>query len=146
MLPSPDGVFETSDRERTITIRALAGVDRRVHLSLAGEIDLAATAALSSTVDWLRTLTPISVLIDLSELSFACATLPNFIVRIRQFLSSSAEIVLWRPQPEIQKVLLVTDMATIATLRDEPASPPPCVPDSTRGEDEGCPSRGRTLV
>lgn len=119
MLQEPDGVFEMTDRDRTMSVRGLADADRRVHLCLAGEIDMAATAALHSTVDWLATLTPVSVEMDLSKLSFAGATLPNFIVRIRQALPTAVEIVLCRSQPEVHWVLQVTGMANVTTMRDE---------------------------
>jgi hypothetical protein len=120
MPPNPDGTFHESEHGLTVTARTLPGDDRRVHVCLAGEIDMAASAALSKTVDWLTALAPIHVLIDLAELTFACSTLPNFVVRVRHALPDGAELILWRARPAAGWVLRLADMATIATLRDEP--------------------------
>ena len=122
MVPNPNLVHE-SDHGLTVTARTAPGGDHRARVCLAGEIDVAAVVALSETVDWLTALAPVSVLVDLAELTFAGATLPNFVVRVRQAVPDGAELILWRARPTTRWVLRVTDMAAIATLCDEPVEP-----------------------
>ncbi|GAB3973691.1 STAS domain-containing protein [Plantactinospora veratri] len=124
MPQNSDGFYQESDHGLTVTARALPGGDRRTYLCLAGEIDMASSAVLAKAVDWLTALSPVSVLVDLAELTFACSTLPNFVVRVRRAVSDDAELTLWRPRPAIDRVLRVTDMATIATIRDESTDAP----------------------
>lgn len=124
MPRSFDGTFQASDHGLTVTAHTRPGDDCRVHVCLSGEIDMAAVVALSKTVDWLTALAPVGVLVDLAELTFAGATLPNFVARVRQAVPDSTEIILWRAGPATRWVLRVTDMAAIASLRDEPTEPP----------------------
>lgn len=124
MPSNSDSIFQESDHGLSVTLRTLPRDDRRAHVRLAGEIDMASCSVLSKTVDWLTTLAPVSVLVDLAELTFACSTLPNFVVRVRQALPDDAELILWRARPATEWLLRVTDMATIATVRDEPTEPP----------------------
>lgn len=123
MLPDSGGFQRKSDDNLTITARPLHGDGRVICVTLAGEIDIAAYAVLSETVDWLVAVAPASVLVDLAELAFACAALPNFVVQVRHALPDDTEIILWRPRPATDWVLRVTDMAAIATIRDEPTEP-----------------------
>jgi hypothetical protein len=122
MPPSSDGFFEEEHHGLTVTARTVPGDDRRAHVCLAGEIDMASSAVLSKTIVWLTALTPISVVVDLAALTFACATLPNFVVQVRHAVPG-AELILWRATPMAAWVLRVTDMATIATIHDESAEP-----------------------
>ena len=68
--------------------------------------------------------------VDLAELTIAGATLPNFVVRVRQAVPDGAELRLWRTKQTTRWVLRVTDMGAIATLRDESIEPPAVSPDS----------------
>lgn len=124
MPPSTFATFRSFDHGLTVTARTKGGDDRRAHLRLTGEIDMAAFTALSETIDWLTALAPTSVVMDLAELTFACSTLPNFIVRVRHAMPDGAELILWRPAPTARWVLGITGMAAIATLHDEPVEPP----------------------
>ncbi|MFC6022838.1 STAS domain-containing protein [Plantactinospora solaniradicis] len=119
MPQNSDGFYQESDHGLTLTARTLPGGDRRTYLCLAGEIDIASSAVLSKAVDWLTALGPVIVLVDLAELTFACSTLSNFVVRVRQSMPDDAELILWRARPATEWMLRVTDMATIATIRDE---------------------------
>lgn len=123
MPPSSHGSYRQSDHGLTVTAHTLPGADRRTYLCMAGEIDMASSAVLARTVDWLTAVAPVSVLMDLAELTFAGSTLPNFVVRVRQAMPDGAELVLWRASPATEWVLRATDMATIATIRDEPTHP-----------------------
>jgi anti-anti-sigma factor len=121
MPPISDGIDQTSDHGLTVTARAVDSEDRRAHVCLAGHIDMAACAVLSATIDWLTRLAPVSVLVDLANVTFACSTLPNFVARVRHAVPDGAEVILWRARPEIGRVLQITGMIAIATIRDEPA-------------------------
>ncbi|MEU4626202.1 hypothetical protein AB0G04_40265 [Actinoplanes sp. NPDC023801] len=120
MLESSDSSVYRSAHGLTITIRTLPGDGRRAYMCLAGEIDRDSSAILSRTVDWLTRVAPVSVLVDLAALTFACSALPNFLASVRHAVPGDAEVVLWRPRPEIEWVLRATDMAAIATIRGEP--------------------------
>lgn len=123
MLPRPDGTFHSSQHGLTVTARTRPGDARCVDVCLTGDIDMAALASLSETVDWLTALAPVYVRVDLAALTFACSTLPNFVVQVRRAVPDDAELILWRAGPTTSWVLQVTDMAAIATLRDEPVRP-----------------------
>lgn len=118
-----DGSYHASDHGLTVTARVLPGEGRRALVGLTGDIDMAASALLSTTVEWLTTLAPSSVLVDLADVTFASAMLPNFLVQMRRAVPDGAEIVLWRPRPATGWVLRVTDMRTLATVRDHATEP-----------------------
>ena len=66
-MPSiSDGLYEQSDSGLTVRTRILPGEDRRAYVCLAGEIDRDSSAVLCKTADWLTTVAPVSVLMDLS--------------------------------------------------------------------------------
>lgn len=123
MTQRPDGTFHSSQHGLTVTALVRPGDARCVDVCLAGEIDMAAFATLSETVNWLIAQAPVYVRMDLAALTFACSTLPNFVVQIRHAVPDIAELVLWRAGPAASWVLQVTDMAAIATLHDEPVEP-----------------------
>ena len=120
MPETSDSSVYQSTHGLMITIRTLSGDGRCAHVCLAGEIDRDSSAILSRTVDWLTTTAPVSVLVDLAALTFACSTLPNFIARVRHAVPGDAELILWRPRPETEWVLRATDMPAIATIRGGP--------------------------
>jgi anti-anti-sigma factor len=123
MPPESDGTYQASDQGLTVTAHVLPGDAGRAQLRLAGDIDLTSSAVLAKTVDWLTAMAPASVVMDLAEVTFACSALPNFVVQVSQAVPHGAELILWRAPPIIGRVLRLTDMATIATLRDEPTVP-----------------------
>lgn len=124
MPDNSGGFFQDSIKSLSVTIVMLPGDARRSHLRLAGEMDISSSAVLAQAVDWLTTSAPASVLMDLAELTFACSTLPNFVARVHRAVPDGAELVLWRPGPATEWVLRLTDMASIATIRNEPTAPP----------------------
>ena len=116
-MPLNSDGFVDCSHDPTITIRALPG-DSRAHVCLAGEIDVDASVVLSRAVDWLAMSAPVHVLVDLADLTFAGATLPNFLAHVRQVLPGEAGLTLWRPRPPAEWVLRITGMATIAHIRN----------------------------
>jgi anti-anti-sigma factor len=123
MPPESDGTYQACDQGLAITAHVLPGDAGRARLRLAGDIDLASSALLSKTIDWLTAMAPFSVLVDLAEVTFASSALPNFVVRLSQGVPHGVELILWRAPPMTGWVLRLTDMATIATLRDDPTLP-----------------------
>lgn len=123
MPQSQDGIYQETDHALTITAHTRPGGNRLTFLCLAGEIDMASSAVLAKTIDWLTGLAPVCVLVDLADLTFAGATLPNFVARIRQAVPDGAEVILCGARPATGWVLRATDMATIATIHAEPAEP-----------------------
>lgn len=82
---------------------------------LAGEVDMTAVPDLATAIDRLRSLAPKTVVIDLRAVTFACATLVTFIVRLRQ-ASPAADVLVCRPCPMTRRVLELTGMNLITTI------------------------------
>jgi hypothetical protein len=116
-----DCMFQVAHADLMITAFAAPGKVSLARLCLAGEVDLSATKLLASALDWLATMAPATVIIDLAEVRFASAALPNFVVRVFSALPSCQEIILWRPTPTTDLVLQMTDMPMIAKVSDDPA-------------------------
>jgi anti-anti-sigma factor len=119
MNPASD-TFQATGHSLTVTAHLLPGEGGGAQVRLAGDIDLASDAVLSKTVDWLTARTPVSVVLDLADVTFACSALPNFVVQLYRAVPSATEMVLWRARPATGLVLRLTDIATIATIRDDP--------------------------
>ena len=119
MPESSDSTVYRSAHGLTVTVRTLPGDGRCADVGLAGEIDRDSSAILSQTLDWLTTMAPVRVRVDLAALTFACSTLTNFIARIRHAVPGNTELILWRPSLETAWVLRATDMAAIATIHGE---------------------------
>ncbi|MCA2211733.1 STAS domain-containing protein [Jidongwangia harbinensis] len=107
-----------SDDGASVTYRMLPGGDRQAQICLAGDIDMTALAVLSGTIDWLTMVEPVSVLVDLTGVTFACSTLPNFVVRLRHVLPGGVELILWQPGPTIMRIFRITGMGAIATVHE----------------------------
>lgn len=114
----------TKTRDSGCIITVLASPDQpAAFVCLAGEIDQAATERLSYAADRLATVAPAGVVVDLEAVTFAGATLPNFVARIYRLVPDGTSVVLCRPRPMTRWVLEATGMNQIATLRDDlPAS------------------------
>jgi anti-anti-sigma factor len=110
----------TSTRDVGLTITVLALADARSALiCLGGEIDQAGFEQLSAAADRLATVAPASVIVDLGAVTFAGAALPNFVARMHDIVPNSAALVMCRSRPMIRRVLELTGMTEIATLRED---------------------------
>jgi anti-anti-sigma factor len=110
----------TSTRNDGLTITVLTSANARSALiCLGGEIDQAGFQRLSDAADRLATAAPVSVVVDLGAVTFAGATLPNFVARMHDIVPSSAALVMCRSTPMVRRVLELTGMAEIATLRED---------------------------
>lgn len=95
---------------------------------LSGEIDMAASVALSHAANRLSTVAPAIVIVDLANVTFACSTLPNFVVHLHQCLPVSSTLLLCRPITSIRQLLQMTGMGEISVVRAHL----PCQPQTTR--------------
>ncbi|GIJ76660.1 anti-anti-sigma factor [Micromonospora phaseoli] len=102
----------------SITLLAAPGATTAL-VCLAGEIDLTANSALADVVDRLSTIAPTEVVVDVAEVTFACSTLPNFLARMHLNLPNRSALVVCRPTTNVQRLLDLTDMGQIVTLRDD---------------------------
>ena len=117
------GRTQEHDGGCTITMLASSGA-RSALICLAGDIDQSASERLCSAADWLAAVAPASVLIDLGAVTFAGAALPNFVARAYGALPDGSALALCRARPMTRRVLELTGMERIATLREHlPASP-----------------------
>jgi anti-anti-sigma regulatory factor len=105
---SPDGYV--------VTVLSAPGVPSAL-VYLAGEIDLAAAGALSDAMDRLSALAPANVMVDLADVTFACASLPNFLVGLRDSLPSDSALWACRPSPASSRILRTTGMDLVVTIR-----------------------------
>ncbi|WCN79427.1 STAS domain-containing protein [Micromonospora sp. LH3U1] len=115
-------MVQLSDDHFSITVLAAPEAPTAL-VCLAGEIDLEASSALSDVADRLSAIAPTEVVVDVADVTFACSTLPNFLARMHLGLPNSSALVVCRPTTNVQRLLDLTDMARIATLRaDLPTS------------------------
>lgn len=121
---------QPSDTGFAVTVRV--GADGPVMVvCLAGEIDAAAAATLTEAADHLSSVATADIVVDLSEVTFACSTLPNFLDRVHRDLPTGSELTVCRPTPNTRWVLQATGMDRIAALRSdlpESAESPPSAP------------------
>lgn len=99
-----------------ITVLAAPGTPTAL-ICIDGDIDMAASAALSDATDRLSAAAPASVVIDLVGVTFACATLLTFLACLRQRLPADSTMLLCRPPAATLRLLRMTGMDQIATLR-----------------------------
>lgn len=85
---------------------------------IAGAIDLDAAAALDEAAEQLRTAARPSVLVDLAEVTFACSTLINFLIRVRTAMPHDAKLVVSRATPRTRRLLTLTGVDAIVVLDD----------------------------
>lgn len=107
-MPSdPDGTFSIS-----VTLRSA----RRAELLLSGDVDLPARQPLADAVDQLAAAAPDHIVVNLAAVTFAGATLVNFLASVRAAVPPRSVLVACRPAPLVHFVLRMTDAAQIATI------------------------------
>jgi hypothetical protein len=89
----------------------------QVRLSLVGEIDIAANTTLADTIDWLIAQAPAVVVVDLADVTFASAALPNFLTRAAMALPAVAVVVRYAT-PLTTWVLRATGLPNVVTIAD----------------------------
>jgi anti-anti-sigma factor len=119
-----------------VTVFARPG-EAVVCLRMAGEVDMAAEPALAHAVARLHAFAPSTVVIDLAAVTFACSTLANFVVRVRNAIPDDASLLLCRPTTAIRRLLKLTALDGFVALDDDlppwwdggtptPDAPQPC--------------------
>ncbi|MEH1098284.1 STAS domain-containing protein [Micromonospora sp. CPCC 205561] len=103
---------------------------------LAGEIDLEAGPALSDVADRLSAIAPSEIVVDVAAVTFACSTLPNFLARVHLTLPDDTALIVCRPTTSTRRVLDMTAMGHIATLRDDLPTSGPWIPTQGAGQFE----------
>jgi anti-anti-sigma regulatory factor len=88
-------------------------------LRLIGEIDWDCEPALTQAAADLRRLAPQRLFVDLAEVSFAGATLVNFVVRVVLDLPPTSATVLCRPTQQTSRLLRMTSIESIASSCDQ---------------------------
>jgi anti-anti-sigma factor len=96
---------------------------RHIRVRLAGDLDDDATPALSDAIARVVALSPEHVFVDLADVAFTGATLPNFLARLVDVLPQAMSVTVCRPRPLHQWLLGVTDMAKILTISSRAADP-----------------------
>ena len=119
-MPGHSNGYPSSSAYLKVTMLAFRGEPARARLCLAGEVDIAANDMLGVCVDWLITLAPLTVVIDLAEVTFAGSSLPNFVVRAADALSPDSDLILCGANPMTRWVLRVADVTDVATITDGP--------------------------
>jgi anti-anti-sigma factor len=89
---------------------------------LEGVIDPVAKPMLRVVVDQLRAAAPSIVLVDLTEVTFACSTLANFMAQVRDALPSEASLAVCRPSAMTQRVLTLAGVGWVPVLDVGPAA------------------------
>ena len=108
-------MIQETDDGFAITVLAAPHVPRAL-VCLSGEIDMRSSAKLTELTAVLSTVAPATVVIDLAEVTFACAALPNFLARLHRCLPADSAMLLYRPTAGTRRVLQATGMDLIATL------------------------------
>ena len=108
-------IFRFDTEHFSMSLRAEDGV---AYLRLIGEIDGDCEQVLTYTAADLRRLAPQRVFMDLAEVSFAGATLVNFVVRVVQAVPPTCATVLCRPTRQTVRLLRLTSTDSIAALCD----------------------------
>jgi anti-anti-sigma factor len=96
---------------------------------LVGEIDLAASAALSDAADRLSAIAPATVVVDLAGVTFAGAALLNFLAALHSILPAGATLMVCRPAVDVRRVLQITGMNHIAVICDDLLAPDSASPE-----------------
>ena len=115
----------TARTDPGFTVTVLAGARTTSALIyLAGDIDLTAVLALDTAVSRVGTAGRMHVVVDVEQVTFACSTLANFLVQVRNALNHEATVTVSRSTPATLRVLQALGMTEIVTVTDRfpPAS------------------------
>lgn len=104
----------------TVVVAVVPGRPQ-VTVHVAGDLDVDAEQALSDVVSRVAALSPERVFVDLAEVGFAGAVLPNFLARLVGVLPQLTAVRVCRPRAIHRRVLDVTGMAQIVMISSRPA-------------------------
>lgn len=109
MSMDPPGTFSISVKFRS---------PRRADLVLSGDVDMVARPLLAHAVDRVAAAAPDTTVVDLAAVTFAGATLLNFLASLRLCVPAGSVLVACDPTPTVSYVLTRTDGSKIATIRN----------------------------
>jgi anti-anti-sigma factor len=92
---------------------------RRTDLALFGDVDVEARSLLAGAVDQLADAAPHTAVVDLAAVTFAGSVLASFLARVRTAIPARSLLVVTRPTPITHRVLQLTGIEQIATIRDD---------------------------
>jgi anti-anti-sigma factor len=92
---------------------------RRTDLALSGDVDLEARSLLAGAIDQLADAAPHTAVVDLAAVTFAGSVLASFLARARTAIPAGALLVVTRPTLITHRVLQVTGIEQIVSIRDE---------------------------
>jgi anti-anti-sigma regulatory factor len=92
---------------------------QRSDLVLSGDVDMTAQPQSAGAVEQIGAASPRTVVVDLAGMTFGGATLVNFLARIHRAAPTGSLLLISCPTPILRTVLRITNMAEIATIRDD---------------------------
>ena len=92
---------------------------RRTDLVLSGDVDMAALPLLADAVNKISGASSHTVVVHLGAVTYGGSTLANFLARVHRAAPPGSALLLCQPTPMIRTILRVTNMAQIATIRDD---------------------------
>jgi anti-anti-sigma factor len=92
--------------------------ENRAGVRIVGEIDLSAEPVLDSSIRLLSRMSPRLVQVDLGDVTFAGAALPNFLARMYGQLPPGFSLVVSNPSPQVRRLLQISGMTQIMSIRD----------------------------
>ena len=110
-------MWQTTANGCTVTVIAAPG-SHRADVQITGDVDTPAAPALTEAAYRLADGSPRSVFVDLAGVNFAGSALPNFLALAHRLLSRRSVLVVCRPDPMTLRVLQMTGMMQILTVRD----------------------------
>lgn len=113
---------------KMVIVLAAAPGHRAVCMRITGDVDLVGESDLTSVALKL-TVTPCwAVLVDLDGITFAGATLINFLFRLTTQLPEQPMVILCRPSPMTRRMIELTALDDVAMVRGD--LPPEWMPHS----------------
>jgi anti-anti-sigma factor len=89
------------------------------YVRMAGAVDIAGDSELAAAVECLALLAPQTVVMDLADVTFACSTLANFLVRVNRVIPDGAAMVAHGAIPSVRRLLHLTAVDTLVGMRDD---------------------------
>ena len=101
-----------------VSVAALTRYRKKtIYVRMAGEVDIAVEPALGDAIDRLVALTPQSVEVDLTLVTFGGTSLANFFARVYCVIPEGATMVVHGACPSVRRVLEATGIGELVSLR-----------------------------
>ena len=107
---------QTPSEHCTVTITAALD-ERCAGVRIVGEIDSGAKALLDSSIGLLSRMAPKLVLVDLGDVTFAGAALPDFLAKMHGQLPPGSTLIVSNPYPQVRQLLQLSGLTQIVSIR-----------------------------